>query len=139
VIVQTPSGSSAGSAVGVAAGFAPVAIGTETDGSTVQPATRASLYGMKVTPGSVDTAGIQPVCADFDSVGGFGKTPEDLANILSILHGGRDYISHLKSSWKGLAIGFVNPELWQPADFVVEPNDGFKEQTVNTEINDFAR
>lgn len=86
---------------------------------------------MKVTPGTVDTACIQPISADFDSIGGFGKTPEDLANVLSVLYGEKDYISDLKASWDGLAIGIVDPELWQAADFVVEPNEGFKKQTVN--------
>ncbi|KAI4184066.1 MAG: hypothetical protein L6R41_004993 [Letrouitia leprolyta] len=55
---STPAGSSAGSAAGEAAGFAPVSIGTESDGSVVQPATRALLYGMKATLHTVNTFGI---------------------------------------------------------------------------------
>ncbi len=114
----------------MAAGFAPVSIGTETDGSLVQPATRAALYGMKATPGSVKTAGIQPISPAFDSVGGLAKTPEDLANIMRILLERTDCPSYLEGSWKDLRVGFVDPSLWQPADFVVEPNESFRKQTV---------
>ena len=114
----------------MAAGFAPVSIGTETDGSLVQPATRAALYGMKATPGSVDTVGIQPISAAFDSVGGLAKTPEDLANVMSILQVQKEYSPYLIGSWKGLRVGFVDPNLWQPADFVVEPNEAFHQQSV---------
>ena len=119
----------------MAAGFAPVSIGTETDGSLVQPATRAALYGMKATPGSVNTAGIQPISPAFDSVGGLAKTPEDLANIMGILQRRTDYPSYLKGSWNGLKVGFVDPSLWQPAEFVVEPNEGFRKQTVRSVLH----
>ena len=119
----------------MAAGFAPVSIGTETDGSLVQPATRAALYGMKATPGSVNTAGIQPISPAFDSVGGLAKTPEDLANIMGILLGRTDDPSVLKGSWKGLRVGFVDPSLWQPAEFVVEPNESFRKQTVRSVLH----
>ena len=121
--------------MGVAAGFAPLSIGTETDGSLVQPATRAALYGMKATPGSVNTAGIQPISPAFDSVGGLAKTPEDLANIMGILLGRTDYPSYLKGSWNGLKVGFVDPSLWQPAEFVVEPNESFRKQTVRSVLH----
>ena len=119
----------------MAAGFAPVSIGTETDGSLVQPATRAALYGMKATPGSVNTAGIQPISPAFDSVGGLAKTTEDLANIMGILLGRTDDAWDLKGSWKGLRVGFVDPSLWQPAEFVVEPNESFRKQTVRSVLH----
>ncbi|KAI1156479.1 amidase signature domain-containing protein [Nemania diffusa] len=50
---QSPAGSSSGSAVSVAARFAPIALGTETDGSLVQPAPQAGLYALKPAPGKV--------------------------------------------------------------------------------------
>ena len=114
----------------MAAGFAPVSIGTETDGSLVQPATRAALYGMKATVGTVKTAGIQPISPAFDSVGGMAKSAMDLANLMSILQDGKSYDPYMKKSWKGLRVGFVDPKLWQPADFVVEPNEKFRRKTV---------
>lgn len=54
----TPAGSSSGSTVAIAAGFAPVSLGAETDGSVVQPATRVALYGLKATYGSTDVTGV---------------------------------------------------------------------------------
>ena len=114
----------------MAAGFAPVSIGTETDGSLVQPATRAALYGLKATVGTVETAGIQPISPAFDSVGGMAKSATDLANLMSILQDGKSYGQYMKKSWKGLRVGFVDPKLWQPADFVVEPNKKFRRKTV---------
>ncbi|KAF7893075.1 uncharacterized protein EAF02_000613 [Botrytis sinoallii] len=65
-----PAGSSSGSASGVAAGFAPLAIATETDGSITQPANRAALFGIKVTVGRASTEGTAPWSALTDSVGG---------------------------------------------------------------------
>ncbi|KAI4257637.1 MAG: hypothetical protein L6R42_005531 [Xanthoria sp. 1 TBL-2021] len=127
---STPAGSSAGSAAGVAAGFAPVSIGTESDGSLVQPATRASLYGMKATLHTLDTFGIQPISPEFDSAGGMAKTVEDLAKTMDLLQEGKDYTSHLTSFFKGLRLGFVDPELWKAADFVVEPNKDFDVQNL---------
>ena len=130
MIIQTPAGSSAGSAAGVAAGFAALAISTETDGSTVQPATRAALYGMKGTLGSIPTWGSQPITAVLDTVGGMAKSPADLAHLFEILQT-RDYKDSLNASWAGVKVGFVNPRLWQPASFVVEPVAEFTEQAVS--------
>jgi amidase len=56
-----PSGSSSGSAVAVAAGLAPLAVGTETDGSIVSPASACGIAGIKPTVGLVSRAGIVPV------------------------------------------------------------------------------
>jgi len=64
-------------------------------------------------------------------MGGLAKSPEDLANVMGILMGGRDFSEFLNPSWEGVRIGFVDPALWQPADFVVEPNEGFRKQSVN--------
>ncbi|KAL8903550.1 MAG: hypothetical protein Q9207_003855 [Kuettlingeria erythrocarpa] len=80
-------GSSSGSAVGVAAGFAPVSIGAETDGSVVQPATRAALYGLKASHGSTEPGGVLPGALSFDSLGGFAKTRADLVEVMSSLMG----------------------------------------------------
>ncbi|KAJ5289132.1 amidase signature domain-containing protein [Penicillium angulare] len=131
---STPCGSTSGPAVGVAAGFAPLMVGTETDGSLVQPSTRAALYGLKLTVGTISTYGVQPLSKPFDSIGGAAKTTEDLANLLDTLVPGRDFKSSLTKSWKNIKVGLVDPMLWQPADFVVEPNDGFLQQTLK-EIN----
>lgn len=105
-------------------------LGTETDGSLVQPSTRAALYGLKVTPGTISTHGVLPLSKPFDSIGGAAKTTEDLADLLDILVPGRDFKCFVTKSWKNTKVGFVDPMAWQPADFVVEPNDDFLQQTV---------
>lgn len=128
---------SSGSDAGVAAGFAPVAIGTESDGSLVQRSTQAAFYGIKRTLGSIPTDGIQPISAAFDFVGGMAKTPQDLADVISILHNGHDYFEALVTAWDGLKVSFVDPNLWQLADFVVGPDEDFKQQTVRTSLDSY--
>lgn len=105
----------------MAAGFAPVSIGTESDGSLVQPATRASLYGRKATLHTFNTFGIQPISPETDSAGGMAKIVEDLAKIMDLLQEGKDYNSCLGSSFKALRLGFVDPERRIAADFVMGP------------------
>ena len=82
---STPCGSSSGYGVGVAAGFAPISIGTESDGSLVQPATRAGLYLMKATTGAIDMAGSQAFSPWVASCGHKAKSVEDLANLMEVL------------------------------------------------------
>ncbi|KAH8704214.1 amidase signature domain-containing protein [Talaromyces proteolyticus] len=127
---STPAGSSSGSAAGVASGFSPISIGTETDGSLVQPATRAALYGMKGTLGSVDTFGVQPISPVLDCIGGMAKSPKDLASLFNVLQPTRNYEKFLTGSWENLKIGVVDPLQWQPADFIVEPREDFLNQSL---------
>ncbi len=129
-MTQTPGGSSSGSTVGVAAGFAPVSIGTETLGSIVQPASRAALYGLKASLGWTNTAGVLPGGSSFDCLGGLAKTPLDLANLMSVLMGGRDFSNSLKSSWFGVNVGFVDATLWESPVQVCEPDEEFRKQLV---------
>ena len=136
---STPCGSSSGSGAGVAAGFAPVSVGTESDGSLVQPATRAGLYSLKATTGSVNMTGCQASASWVATCGPMAKSVEDLANLMTILlDDHRDFSGHLKRSWNNLRVGVVNPDLWQPAPFVVEPNEEFKAQTVSS-LNTITR
>lgn len=72
-------GSSSGSAVGIVTGFAPLAIGTETSGSTVYPAGLNGLYGMKLGRGIASTDGVFRLSKDFDGIGVMARTPRDLA------------------------------------------------------------
>lgn len=58
------------------------------------------------------------------------KSPNDLVPVLDVLMGTNNLPSSLRGSWEGLSVGFVDPSLWQPADFVVEPNEQFTKQTV---------
>jgi amidase len=76
---RSPDGSSAGSAVAVAAGIVPVAIGTETDGSIVHPASVNGIVGLKPTVGLVSTEGIIPISASQDTAGPMARTVRDAA------------------------------------------------------------
>ena len=138
---STPGGSSSGSAAGVAAGFSPVGIGSETDGSIFQPATRAGLYALKPHVGAVPGDGAMPICSAFDSHGAMARTPGDLALLTRILMGKSSSMVSLKlpTRWNderlaSYKIGFVNFDTWQPAPFVVEPVPSFTDQTVSCSL-----
>jgi amidase len=84
---RSPSGSSSGSAVAVAAGLAPLAIGTETDGSIVSPAGVCGVVGIKPTLGLVSRTGIVPISAAQDTAGPMTRTVADAAALLTVLAG----------------------------------------------------
>lgn len=129
---QAPAGSSSGSAAGVAAGFAPLALATETDGSIVQPANRAALYGIKATVGLIPTEGTAPWSSLTDSIGGMAKSPQDLAALLEVLVGatggtekdlkGPKENGDLPEPWTGQRVGFVDPTLWSFSPVICDPD-----------------
>ena len=82
---RNPSGSSSGSAVAVAAGLAPLAVGTETNGSIVCPASACGIVGIKPTLGLVSRHGIVPISAAQDTAGPMARTVADAAELLSVL------------------------------------------------------
>ncbi|KAI0105341.1 amidase signature domain-containing protein [Nemania sp. FL0031] len=125
---STPSGSSSGSAVAAAAGFAPLCIGTEVNGSIVQPAVRAALYGIKGTVGDVNMVGTQSGGAAFDSAGPLAKSVEDCADVMEILLPGRDFRNHLNGSWEGIKIAYLSYDAWQFPDSVCEKTPAFDKQ-----------
>jgi amidase len=84
---RNPSGSSSGSAVAVAAGLAPLAVGTETDGSIVSPAAVCGVVGIKPTLGLVSRTGIVPISAAQDTAGPMARTVADAALLLAALAG----------------------------------------------------
>jgi amidase len=86
-IDRNPCGSSSGSGVAVAANFAAAAIGTETDGSIVCPASACSLVGLKPTLGLVSRSGIIPIAHSQDTAGPMTRTVADAALLLSALTG----------------------------------------------------
>jgi len=84
---RTPSGSSSGSAVAVAASLCAAAIGTETDGSIVSPSTCCSIVGIKPTLGLVSRAGVIPIAHNQDTAGPMARTVADAAVLLGALTG----------------------------------------------------
>ncbi len=80
-------GSSAGSGAGVAAGFAVAAIGTETSGSILSPASSNSLVGIKPTVGLVSRTGIIPIAVSQDTAGPMTRTVADAAILLQAMVG----------------------------------------------------
>jgi amidase len=85
VPIVTPGGSSAGSAVAVAAGLAAAAIGTETSGSLLSPASQNGVVTVKPTVGLISRAGIIPIAASQDTAGPLTRTVRDAAILLNVL------------------------------------------------------
>jgi amidase len=82
---RDPSGSSSGSAVAVSANLCAFAIGTETDGSIVSPASVCGIVGLKPTVGLLSRTGIIPISASQDSAGPMTRTVRDAAIVLGVL------------------------------------------------------
>ena len=84
---HTPGGSSAGSAAAVAAGMVPLAVGTQTGGSVIRPASFCGVVGLKPTFGLVPRTGILTQSPFLDTVGVFARTVEDAALLAGVLAG----------------------------------------------------
>src|SRR5205823_11482313 len=89
---RNPCGSSSGSAAAVSANLCAVAVGTETDGSVVSPATQCGIVGLKPTVGLWSRSGIIPISSTQDTAGPLARTVRDGAILLGGLIGvdGRD-------------------------------------------------
>ena len=85
VPIVPPGGSSAGSAVAVAAGLAAASIGTETSGSLLSPANLNGVVTVKPTVGLISRAGIIPIAASQDTAGPMTRTVRDAALLLNVL------------------------------------------------------
>ena len=84
---RSAGGSSSGSGAALAAGLAPLAVGTETDGSITSPSAVQSLVGIKPTVGLVSRAGIIPISHSQDTAGPMARTVTDAAILLGALAG----------------------------------------------------
>lgn len=119
---RTACGSSSGSGAAVAAGFATVAVGTETDGSVVCPSSINGLVGFKPTIGLVSRTHIVPISHSQDTPGPMARTVRDAAIMLSAMAGSdpadsataatvtRDYAAGLSTSaLSGMRVGVLRP------------------------------
>ena len=114
-----PGGSSSGSGVAVAAGLAPMALGTDTGGSVRVPAALCGTAGLKTTVGRVSRAGVYPLSWSLDSVGVLARSVEDAALVYQSIQGvdinddttlglgDQDVLKDLKSGVKGIRMAFA--------------------------------
>jgi Asp-tRNA(Asn)/Glu-tRNA(Gln) amidotransferase A subunit family amidase len=84
---RTPGGSSSGSAAAVADGMVPLALGSQTAGSTIRPASFCGVLGLKPTHGLIDLTGVMRLSERLDTLGLFARTVDDLELLLGALTG----------------------------------------------------
>ncbi|MHB9705424.1 amidase [Alcaligenes aquatilis] len=82
---HTPGGSSSGSAAAVAANVVPVALGTQTAGSVVRPATFCGIYGFKPSFGALPSSGLKTISPSLDTVGILGQGLDDVRRVFNAL------------------------------------------------------
>ena len=86
---HTPGGSSSGSAAAVADFHVPLALGTQTSGSIIRPASFNGVFGCKPTYNAYSPDGVHPLAPALDTLGAFSRSPEDLALLHGVLTGGK--------------------------------------------------
>ena len=129
---HVPGGSSSGSAVAVAAGLAPMALGTDTGGSVRIPAALCGIVGLKTTVGRISRAGVYPLSFSLDSVGVLARCVEDAAVAYQHLIGEDaadettrgvaldDALSELRGGVNGLRLAFAETTFFDDVDPEIE-------------------
>tara|TARA_Y100001960_G_scaffold241353_1_gene255079 strand:+ start:563 stop:1981 length:1419 start_codon:yes stop_codon:yes gene_type:complete len=127
-IDRMPGGSSSGTGAGIAAGFFPMGLGSDTGGSIRIPSSLCGISGIKPTFGLISRFGITPLSHSLDTAGPMARTVEDLAICLNVLaqhdpkdpfsrpHTTVDYTSSLHNGVKGFKIGVPKEYVWDPID-----------------------
>ena len=125
---RTPGGSSSGSAVGVASGMFPAALGSQTAGSVLRPASYNGIVGFKPTYGLVSRQGVFPVALSLDTMGWFTRSEKDAAILLRYLSGydaedkdsvkvdTKSYISNIEPISRPPHIGIVEDFYYENSD-----------------------
>ena len=126
---HTPGGSSSGSAAAVAAGMVPLALGSQTTGSTIRPASFCGVFGLKPTHGLIPRHGMFQLSRSLDHVGLFARSVDDIALLLEELagHDERDPDSRprARAPYRRIAVeepplppmfAFVKTSLWDRVD-----------------------
>ncbi|WP_341487685.1 amidase [Pararhizobium sp. A13] len=110
---RTPGSSSAGSAAGLAAGLFAGALGTQTAGSLIKPASYCGLYAYKPSQNLVSLEGVKPLAPSFDTVGWYGASARDLSLIARVLIQG---LPKYVAPNQRLKLGFCKTPYWGLAD-----------------------
>jgi Asp-tRNA(Asn)/Glu-tRNA(Gln) amidotransferase A subunit family amidase len=114
---RTPGGSSSGSAAAVAAGTIPLALGTQTAGSVVRPASFCGVFGAKPTYGAVPTSGVKLCSGTLDHVGAFARSAEDVAVALGVMADDTDeFRPATVPQGRPPRIGFCRTPWWDELD-----------------------
>lgn len=119
---RNPCGSSSGSGAAVAANLCAVAVGTETDGSVIAPASFCGIVGIKPTVGVASRSGIIPISSTQDTAGPMARTVKDAAILLQAIHGA-DPDDFATMDPKNSNLNFVQ---FLDADFLKGKNIGFE-------------
>ncbi len=135
---HTPGGSSSGSAAAVGAGMAPLALGSQTNGSVVRPAAYCGVYGFKPTHGLISRQGVMKLSRTLDHVGFFARSLDDIALLAEVLAGwdeaDPDTRPRATIPFREIAaqepplpplVAFVKPPVWDRAE--AETREAFDE------------
>ena len=120
---HTPGGSSSGSAAAVAAGMVPVALGTQTNGSVIRPASFCGVYGFKPSHGLLPRTGVLDQSPSLDEIGVFARNLEDIAKVTEIMSGddGHDPASARQAPRRLFDVAMSEPPLQPKFCFVKTP------------------
>jgi Asp-tRNA(Asn)/Glu-tRNA(Gln) amidotransferase A subunit family amidase len=120
---HTPGGSSSGSAAAVAAGMVPVALGTQTNGSVIRPASFCGVYAFKPSRGLLPRTGVLDQSPSLDEVGVFARNLEDIAIVTEIMSGddGHDAASARQAPRRLFDVAMSEPPLPPKFCFVKTP------------------
>jgi Asp-tRNA(Asn)/Glu-tRNA(Gln) amidotransferase A subunit family amidase len=113
--VASPGGSSAGSAAAVGAGMIPLAIGTQTGGSVIRPASYCGVAGIKPSYALLPTVGVKPFSWSLDTLGLMAASADDLGLAMAAITG-RPELDAAAAELKGLRIGVTRQEFAGPAE-----------------------
>lgn len=114
-IAHTPGGSSSGSGTAIGAGFAHLALGTQTGGSVLRPASFCGIFGMKATWGVVSQEGVKGYAVSLDTLGWYGRSVEDLSLMAMAVRSVRRPVTR-RDSLRGARIGLCRTPWWDEAD-----------------------
>jgi aspartyl-tRNA(Asn)/glutamyl-tRNA(Gln) amidotransferase subunit A len=143
-VTRVPGGSSAGSAVAVAAGMTPVALGSDTGGSIRQPAALTGVVGLKPTYGRTSRYGLIAFASSLDHVGTFTRTVGDAALLLEAIAGHDPYDSTssprpVEGMGRGLGDGVAGLKLGVPREYFVEGMEPGVEAAVRAAIGQLEK